>query len=92
MALKGNCLNLRRWETVGVKKFVPQIGDTVTTTTEGHNGSFVITGIDREGQTADLKSLPASGASTYVLVCVTWNDLRPVDAARSNLQIVRESA
>jgi len=92
MALKGNCLNLRRWETVGVKNFVPQVGDTVTTTTEGHSGPFVVTGIDREGQTADLQSLLASGASTYVLVCVTWNNLRPVDAVRSNLRIVRESA
>jgi hypothetical protein len=92
MALKGNCLNLRPWETVGVKNFVPQVGDTVTTATEGHSGSFMVTGVDKEGQTADLQSLPASGASTYVLVCVAWNNLRPVDAARSNLRIVRESA
>jgi hypothetical protein len=77
-----------------MENYIPKINDSVTTTL-GFSGRFIVSWINRESETADLESIPASGDSidsTYILASVAWKALRSSDLSQSPLRIVREVA
>jgi len=65
--------------------WIPVINDFVATTLGGHSGRFTVIRVDVASKTADLKFLPLSKGSTYILASVTWEQIRPLVDAQSTL-------
>jgi hypothetical protein len=80
------------WETVGMaKQRVPHVGDRVFAV--GHNSAFVVTEVNGDNQTAQLRRI-GTETPTFPYLQVSWNNLSFSDAEDSSqaaARIVREA-